>query len=87
MRFYITEKENPTIDMAKIQIKSEKTTPFEGIFSGHGVNWLHIIICNRLNPRSKVYIGYQHSEIIRFLMSIYFSGGSCIEDAYTQEGR
>ena len=31
--------------------------------------------------------GYQYSEIIRFLMSIYFCGGSCIEDVYTQEGR
>ena len=27
------KQENPTIDMAKIQIKSEKLTPFGGIFS------------------------------------------------------
>ena len=27
------KQENPTIDMAKIQIKSEKLTPFRGIFS------------------------------------------------------
>ena len=27
---------NPTIDMAKIQIKSEKLTPFGGMFSDHG---------------------------------------------------
>ena len=27
------KQENPSIDMAKIQIKSEKLTPFGGIFS------------------------------------------------------
>ena len=27
------KQENPTIDMAKIQIKSEKLTPFGGFFS------------------------------------------------------
>jgi len=27
------KQENPTIDMAKIQIKSEKLTPFGGLFS------------------------------------------------------
>ena len=31
--------------MAKIQIKSEKLTPFGGIFSGHGAIWLHIVFC------------------------------------------
>ena len=35
------KQENPTIDMAKIQIKSERLTPFGGIFSGHGAIWLH----------------------------------------------
>ena len=41
--------------MAKIQIKSEKLTPFGGIFSGHGAIWLHIVICNRLYPRSMMW--------------------------------
>jgi len=27
------KQENPTIDMAKIQIKSERLTPFGGLFS------------------------------------------------------
>ena len=36
--------------MAKIQIKSEKLTPFGGIFLGHGAIWLHIVFCNRLDP-------------------------------------
>ncbi len=43
------KQENPTIDMAKIQIKSERLTPFWGVFSIMGQ---HIIICNRLNPQS-----------------------------------
>ena len=29
------KQENPTIDMAKIQIKSEKLTPFGGLFSDY----------------------------------------------------
>ena len=48
------KQENSTIDMAKIHIKSEKLTPFGGIFSGHGAIRLHIVFCNRLDPRSKV---------------------------------
>lgn len=30
------KQENLTIDMAKIQIKSENLTPLEGLFSGRG---------------------------------------------------
>ena len=29
----VLKKKNPTIDMAKIQIKSERLTPFGGLFS------------------------------------------------------
>lgn len=42
------------IDMAKIHIKSENSTPFGGIFSGHGAIRFRIVICNQLNHRSKV---------------------------------
>ena len=48
------KQENSTIDMAKIHIKSEKLTPFGGIFLGHGAIRLYIVFCNRLDPRSKV---------------------------------
>ena len=41
--------------MAKIQIKSEKLTPFRGLFSGHGAILLHIVISNRLNGRTETY--------------------------------
>ena len=40
--------------MAKIQIKSEKLTPFGGIFSIMEQFDSHIVICNRLDTRSKV---------------------------------
>lgn len=30
------KQENPTIDMAKIQIRSERLTLFGGLFLGHG---------------------------------------------------
>ena len=48
--------------MAKIQIKSEKLTPFGGIFS----------IMEQFD-----------STLSCSLMSIYFCGGSCIEDVTT----
>ena len=40
------------------------------------------VIDSTLGLRSRTY-GYQYSEIIRSLMSIYFCGGSCIEDVTT----
>ena len=64
--------------MAKVQIKSEKLTPFGGIFSimEQFDSTLSSIIDSTLGLRSKQY-GYQYSEIIRSLMSVYFCGGSC----------
>ena len=78
------KKENPTIDMAKIQIKSEELTPFGGLFSimEQFDFTLSSVIDSTLGQRSKSF-GYQYSEIIRSLMSIYFCGGSCVEDVTT----
>ena len=78
------KQENPTIDMAKIQIKSEKLTPFGGIFSimEQFDSTLSSVIDSILGLRCKSF-GYRYSEIIRSLMSIYFCGGSCIEDVTT----
>ena len=77
-------KENPTIDMAKIQIKSERLTPFGGLFSimEQFDSTLSSVIDSTLGLRCGSF-GYQYSEIIRSLMSIYFCGGSCIEDVTT----
>ena len=70
--------------MAKIQIKSENLTPFGGIFPvmEQFDSGLSSVIDSTLGLRCKFY-GYQYSEIIRSLMSVYFCGGSCIEDVTT----
>jgi len=80
----LQKKENPTIDMAKIQIKSERLTPFGGIFSimEQFDSTLSSVIDSTLGLRCRSF-GYQYSEIIRSLMSIYFCGGSCVEDVTT----
>ena len=64
--------------MAKVQIKSEKLTPFGGIFSimEQFDSMLSPIIDQTLGQRCRSIIGYQYSEIIRSLMSVYFCGGS-----------
>ena len=70
--------------MAKVQIKSEKLTPFGGIFSimEQFNSMLSSVIDSTLGLRCTLY-GYQYSEIIRSLMCVYFCGGSCIEDVTT----
>ena len=69
-------------DMAKVQIKSEKLTPFGGIFSimEQFDSMLSPVIDSTLGQRCCSIIGYQYSEIVRSLMSVYFCGGSCVED-------
>ena len=72
--------------MAKIQIKSEKLTPFGGIFSimEKFDSMLSPVIDSTLGQRCRSIIGYQFSEIVRSLMSVYFCGGSCVEDVTSQ---
>ena len=62
--------------MAKVAIKSEKLTPFGGIFSimEQFDYKLSPVIDSTLGVRCEQY-GYQYSEIIRSLMSVYFCGG------------
>ena len=57
--------------MAKIQIKSEKLTPFGGIFSimEQFDSTLSSVIDSTLGLRCRSF-GYRYSEIIRSLMSI-----------------
>lgn len=67
--------------MAKVAIKSDKLTPFGGIFSimEQFDSTLSSTIDSTLGLRCRLF-GYQHSEIIRSLMCVYFCGGSCVED-------
>ena len=71
--------------MAKVAIKSEKLSPFGGIFSimEQFDSMLSPVIDSTLGQRCRSIIGYQFSEIVRSLMSVYFCGGSCIEDDTT----
>ena len=82
------KQENSTIDMAKIHIKSEKLTPFGGIFfvMEQFDSALSSVIDSTLGLRCRSF-GYQYSEIIRSLMGIYFYGGSCIEDVKGSDSR
>lgn len=41
---------------------------------------LSSVIDSTLGQRCSSNIGYQYSEIVRSLMSVYFCGGSCVED-------
>ena len=41
---------------------------------------LSSVIDSTLGQRCSSIIGYQYSEIVRSLMSVYFCGGSCVED-------
>ena len=70
--------------MAKVAIKYEKLSPFGGIFPimEQFDSNLSSVIDSTLGMRCRLY-GYQYSEIIRSLMSVYFCGGSCIEDVTT----
>ena len=68
-------------DMAKVQIKSEKVTPFGGIFHVRELfsRYMAPIIDKVLGLRCASY-GYQYSEIAGSLSSVYFCGGDCVED-------
>ena len=67
--------------MAKVQIKFDRITPFGGIFlvMEKFSHILEPIIDKTLGIRCKS-SGYKYGEIVRSLMSIYFCGGSCVED-------
>ena len=66
--------------MAKVQIKSEKITPFGGIFHVREQfpRFVGPIIDKVQGLRCTSY-GYQYSEIAGSLTSVYFCGGNCVE--------
>ena len=61
--------------MANVQIKSEKLTPYGGIFSimEQFDSMLSPIIDQTLGQRCRSIIGYQYSEIVRWILSDRFS--------------
>ena len=68
-------------DMAKISIKSEKLTPFGGIFHVRELfsRYVGSVIDKELGLRCPSF-RYQYSEIVGSLLSVYFCGGDCVED-------
>ena len=67
--------------MAKVQQKSEKISAFGGIFFvlDKFDSILSSVIDSHLGLRSTL-IGYQYSEIIRAVFSVFCCGGDCMED-------
>ena len=61
--------------MAKVQIKTEKLTLFGGFFSimEQFAFMLSPIIDQALGQRCRSIIGYQYSEIVRWILSDRFS--------------
>ena len=67
--------------MAKVIIKSERITPFGGIFPVREQfsRFVGPVIDKVLGFRCTSF-GYQYSEIVGSLSSVYFCGGDCVED-------
>ena len=67
-------------DMAKVIIKSERITPFGGIFPVREQfpRFVGPVIDKVLGLRCTSY-GYQYSEIVGSLSSVYFCGGNCAQ--------
>ena len=68
-------------DMAKVSIKSERITPFGGLFHVRELfsRYVGPVIDKVLGLRCTS-CGYQYSEIAGSLSSVYFCGGDCVED-------
>ena len=67
--------------MAKVSIKSERITPFGGIFHVRELfsRFVGPVIDKVLGLRCTSF-GYQYSEIVGSLASVYFCGCDCVED-------
>ena len=74
--------------MAKVSIKSEKITPFGGIFHvrEHFPRFVGPVIDKVLGLRCRSF-GYQYSEIVGSLSSVYFCGGDCVEEQWLRMGK
>ena len=69
--------------MAKVNIKSEKITPFGGIYYASKAFYalsLDKVINGTLGVRSSTYNGYQWDEIMSAMSDVFLCGGSYSED-------
>ena len=71
--------------MAKVNIKSERITPFGGIYYASKAFYalsLDKVINDPLGVRSSTYNGYQWDEI---MSDVFLCGGYCVEDVNRSE--
>ena len=69
--------------MAKVNIKSEKITPFGEIYYESKAFYalsLDKVINGTLGVRSSTYNGYQWDEIMSTMSDVFLCGGNCMED-------
>ena len=74
--------------MAKVNIKSEKITPFGGIYYASKAFYalsLDKVINGTLGVRSSTYNGYQWDDIMSVMSDIFLCGGDCVEDVNRSE--
>ena len=69
--------------MAKVNIKSEKLTPFGEIYYASKAFYallLDKVINGTLGVRSSTYNGYQWDETMSAIFDVFLCGGDCVED-------
>ena len=74
--------------MAKVNIKSEKITPFGGIYYASKAFYalsLDKVINGTHGVRSSTYNGYQWDEIMSAMSDVFLYGGDCVEDVNRSE--
>ena len=74
--------------MAKVNIKSEKITPFGGIYYASKAFYalsLDKVINGPLGVRSSTYNGYQWDEIMSAMSDVFLCDGDCVEDVNRSE--
>ena len=74
--------------MAKVNIKSEKITPFGGIYYASKAFYalsLDKVINGTLGVRSSTYNGYQWNEIMSAMSDVFLCGSDCVEDVNRSE--
>ena len=83
-----SNKKYLTSDMAKVNIKSEKITPFGGIYYASKAFYalsLDKVINGTLGVRCSTYNGYQWDEIMSAMSDVFLCGGDCVEDVNRSE--
>ena len=74
--------------MAKVNIKSDKITPFGGIYYASKAFYAlsrDKVINGTLSVRSSTYNGYQYDEIMSAMTDVFLCGGDCVEDVNRSE--